>query len=393
MKKAWRRRTKAGLPGLAGRHPHRQRSVAIGLTAFLLPLTIAVASLVLEDLLPKGDNPSTTRARLLVLLGGLIALVGAAVWLNYLGTRRGTLFYVRLIDSHMHDWHSSAHELAVRDMLASRVIAEPITMMPGNGDVIDVQEHLATARRDLQQAFNSDDRRTGYHVAPNMLWPVAFGLGYDLTAPAGLTLVDFGFPVGEASVGAFEWALDNLRREIPAGFRSLEKADKAGTDESGPMLVAATMTNDPDLARFDYLVGKSIRVGIFKNGNPVAVSVGTDAGAGVVHPARATEDWVAAIREALHSTAGRVVLLVAKVPKTVALAGGNLLANPGSTGPRSDDPGCGYQNCANESCRQPWRFLVPMHYDIPQKKWFPVRVHPDQPDLGAQIERLSKGRT
>lgn len=148
---------------------------------------VALATLVIEDLFtpePFSYGP-VTWLLLPVLLGW---------WLLYLRARlehrRGTFYYVRLLHHAMTD----RHELAVVDRGAAhdevRVLSRWISPHTAHGDIDDLADDLTDLTRELERCFNNDTARTGYHLAPNLLWPSALALGYNVPLPPDAELLE-----------------------------------------------------------------------------------------------------------------------------------------------------------------------------------------------------------
>lgn len=110
----------------------------------------------------------------------------------------------------------------------------------------------------------------------------------------------------------------------------------------------------------------------------------------IVRPQIAAEVCLSAIRGALHEYPQARIMLVLRVPKTVGLALGNLLA---VNGKGRGNPGCGHPGCRNVSCASPWGSLLPLNWVGGGRPYQVLRVHRSQPsasemdaDFGAEVK-------
>jgi hypothetical protein len=161
--------------------------VGVGVAA-----TAAVASLILEDAFPVGNGTrELSWQRALALVAATALLFGAIWWRGRVHRRTGTLFYVRVLDDTMGDWHRLALRSAGRRRLSLRSVTRwvdlPARTQKGTIEVADVCELVATT---LQTLVYTDRDDTGYTLAPNLLWPVALAVGAELPIVERLDLLE-----------------------------------------------------------------------------------------------------------------------------------------------------------------------------------------------------------
>lgn len=349
-------------------------------TALVLSGVVATAgaSLLLEDLLPLAKGQQFSPARFVwTAVAGVVL-----VWLLIHRQRRtrttGTLYYLRYLQEWMSDWHLADLDLVKGGYLDRRVIGQWSTAAPAAG-VLDLTRDTEAISSELQRSTNDDRSDTGFNIAPNLLLPVAIGVGFDLYAWDTVTLEEWlGPPV-------LTWQLTDApgpgSHDIPVCLmRDREQSALA-------VLVTADLTpqgaTTPPRGRFR----RHYRVGVFAGpelatSRPVVVT--TDPARGLatdstafVHPVRATKCVVGAIRRALHENPSCLVVFAARLPKTVALAVGWGLANWTAR----DHPGCGVKGCRQSGCLHPWKRLVVAmpNQEATGDNYLFTRVHAGQP--------------
>lgn len=340
-------------------------------------LAISTATFMLEQLVLSGRSALMDYWHVAVWLGGSVIAWGGLLWFrSRLSASAGTLYYVRMLDPSMTDWHEAAERHAQKEYLQLFEVSRD-TLMDEVDGVIDVRGQRRRAFEYLEELFNADDQSTGFSVAPNMLWPVALGLGYRAALRPGSTLVDFG----EGDDTLVEWAPD-----APAmGGRHV----KSWKEPSAPGIgaaVLATLTTQPRASWPQWRTGSRVRVaGFAPDGEVQGVTIGK--AGDHVRPGEAASAWVQAIREALHEAEGPV-LLAAQVPKTVAFAAGYYLGRMPSTGSRASLPGCGDEDCRRPGCQNPWKLIVPLYWDPVARRYVPVWVVDGQSDPRTLLAEL-----
>jgi hypothetical protein len=352
--------------------------VAIGIVSVA---AIAIASFLLEQLVLEGWPGVGVYVHV---VGWLVGVGGAWIALLWIRSRlsatAGTLYYVRMLDPSMTDWHEAAERHAQREYLQLFEVSRD-TLMEERDGVIDVRSQRRRAFEYLEELFNADDQRTGFTVAPNMLWPVAFGLGYRAALRPGAKLLDFGVD----STSKFTWEPD---AGAGPGLPVTTRTEAAGAVEGAAVLV--TLTTQAQASWPQWLVGQKVRVGRFADDGTVqGLTVGSEAQD--VDPKQAAETWVGAIREALHDRDGPV-LLAAQAPKTVAFAAGYLLGQMPRGEERTSLPGCGLKGCQRPGCHNPWRYLVPLYWDRQQRRYVPVWAVDGQTDPRTLLAELGAER-
>lgn len=340
-------------------------------------LAISSATFLLEQFVVDGSAAFQEYRHVTAWLAGSVVVWGGVLWYrSRLSATAGTLYYVRMLDPSMTDWHEAAEQHAQKEYLQLFEVSRD-TLMEERGGVIDVRNQRRRAFEYLEELFNADDQSTGFSLAPNMLWPVALGLGYRAALRTGSTLIDFG----DADDTSFEWAPD---QQGEGGLAVERRIEASG---SGPgTAVLATLTPYVRASWPQWRTSSQVRVGWFAaDGTVRGVTVGN--GQEQVRPAYAAQQWVSAMRQALHDTDGPV-LLVAQVPKTVAFAAGYYLGRMPVGEARTSLPGCGDADCQRPACRNPWRSLIPLHWDTSAGHYVPVWVVDGQADPRMLLDGL-----
>jgi hypothetical protein len=318
----------------------------------------AAGSLLIEDALPIEGSRDLSWERVAALVAALGLLFGAVRWRGRVHRRTGTLFYVRVIDDAMEDWHRLALQAAARRRLSLQSVTRWIdlparTSQPGPIDVVGVCEQVAAA---MQALVDTDRDDTGYTLAPNMLWPVALAVGAELPIVERLDLLE----LDTASRGhETRFALPSLPAGRP-GRLTVEHEDYEGapTGRVGLLLAfgKAAVHMDPRRVFADmgisehYLIRPawvgadlaSLRPGAFDQDQLAALAAGLPV----------------AVAEIKDCAGSRECVVAAAMPKTLAVALG--------------------WGLAQATCR----FFTGthlLHYDGPTGRYMPMRVHPSQP--------------
>lgn len=366
-------------------------------------VSIALAGLTLEDLLPVAGRPQFFLWRIVLLLVFLVLLM-VMVWVRgKLRLGHGTLYFIRYLEEWMPDWHLDSEQAQGKASLDVRVVSRTLDQVPVDG-VLDVADDVTGIGRDLQMTMNDDDASTGFQIAPNVLWAASISLGYDLYGEwPSLKLVELG-------IDPFTMALRGPKPTDNSGL-SVRTIQTEGSAHKGAktVLVSADLT----ARRPDGTCGVSpprqwewdvwYRLAVFETEDaaatarkeepdavrPVLVRDRTDperADHVAVRPEVAVSRCVEALRDALHQNHGSTVLFAATLPKAVALAIGWRLRN-GYEYPEEEEPA--FVGCRDEACQHPWRYLVPLHYDQGNHSFVLARVHRSQPEPAELVGRLT----
>ncbi|MBF6260146.1 hypothetical protein IU468_28180 [Nocardia farcinica] len=161
--------------------PNRRRLATANFAVVAVATLLAgTAALLVEDSLPKpGDGfvfvPERwiTALLLLVLLGVTVRLRG------HTHRSGGTLYYVHALAEGMSDRRRDALGEAADHHMAWRTITRWVDLTDNtNADgVIDIHRVATDIGATLENLINNDNPDTGYTVAPNMLWPIALAVG------------------------------------------------------------------------------------------------------------------------------------------------------------------------------------------------------------------------
>lgn len=446
----------------------RFRDIAI---VVLGVLATAAVALLVEDLFPLPSRPGAAmgepvingaRATVgVVFLGGLVGLL----WARQRRSRRsGTLYYVRYLMGFMGDWRIKEVKDYERAHLDLRVVARWCTS-PVDQGVIDMSDDIRSMADDLQRTMNDDQVETGFNIAPNLLIPAGVALGYEMYRWEGMIFEEL-YPGNPPTSISWRLSESNISSDldVPTVIREVHP-------ESGPnVLVTLSLTGQVDLAKTGWSFGHQYHLGVWDSGQvgrrrPVAVQTSSlrqrDLAAlsgtpvkkclpmpswldkflswwlfdraprrasvraaelaralkhnGYVHPWVAVVESVKVIRHALHMHPDAFVVVVARVPKTVAMGIGWYLTNVASEG----DVGCGHKckrasctaryaeeliayeaslwtskpsrkprecrcGCSQASCINPWRRLVFALLDqggADTRSLLLARSHPSQPSV------------
>lgn len=375
-----------------------------GLLDVLLTVTSVVAigftGLIIEDAfqLINGDNSRPGPVADVPRIIGCLTSIGLLLFLVWRRSRlaqaKGTLYYVRFLLEWMTDWHIHDEGRQRRGHLDERVISRHVPA--AHGGVVDTAADITAIAAALQATMNDDDIRTGFTLAPNLLWPAAMGLGYQLHAWPGTTLVELS-PTGPLEWSAGATPPRNSSFAVPE--RRIESAP--APEQAGIVWLTANLTSDgqsiapppglcPDV-RMRVAVWASD--GALEDASEkvvVSTKVRPTADGRTVHPAEAREAVITAIRAALCRHPEATVYAVLRVPKTVALAIGQGLSGAGEQ-PHGD--GC--TGCVAFACRYPWRRLVLLLHDQDRPRsegtqYLAMRVSAGQPsaqDIARQAQR------
>lgn len=354
------------------------------------------------------------------LLWGLVLLILGMVLLRIrsrIAYERGTLFYLRLLAEYMTDRHNVAREARQRGHAEHKIIARWINPHAKQGTVVDLTPEVEAITAETERCLNEDTSQTGTQLAPNLLWPAAMAIGYDVAELAGDTVefVELGdrpldwkmvqVNLGESYADGLRivWAgkrrapeqvkLVTLLAELTglgAAHQHPWQSDVVGRlavlSDANPQAVfdvSNRNTSGCDVVLLTRLPSKQVEVRTNRTGGSVEERTGRDGEpveVAMIRPQVAARKLWRMIRDTLHSYPNAHVLLNLRVPKTVALATGALLARDGKS---RESPGCG-EECALLSCRHPWERLIPVNYvEGAQPPYEVHRVHRSQPSVSA----------
>lgn len=374
------------------------------LTSVRWPLIVSIVSLAaivfaaVLGLLIESWVPDTPWWRAAAVAISLALVIGLYFWRDHLARTGGTLYYVRLLFPSMSDWREQAAADKRRRMQDVRIIQRWIVAEPADGG-LDIADGVADIGAVLEAEMNSDSDSTGFHLAPNMLFPAALALGYDMQVRPGFRFDELDSREDEQR----SWLFAPTREEIARGGLSRTGFDlpgsiRVGEDAGdGPVLMTVSLTQRPDLSPVNWRIGSHVAVGVFRDGVALPVELGDrprpkDA-TRRVHPMDAMLVVRKAIRDAIHDHPGRQVLLNARMSKVTALGVGWLLGNDAEPPGPQGHPGCGHTECRQPGCLRPWSVLVPVLWDQERRgqSYLAVRAHPAQPPVDEILRRLGLG--
>ncbi|MFC7343251.1 hypothetical protein [Saccharopolyspora griseoalba] len=330
----------------------------------------ALLALIVEDLLPMSP-PSANGVvwqRRWWLIGVLVALVAGVVGRTVHKSARGTLFYVQFLEEGMKNWHTRPLGVAKERHLAVKWVLRWVSLArrTDNG-VIDLVEPCAELAHTVQSEVNADTDDSGFTLATNTLWPVSLALGWSLSKPDRLTLLDFadkakGGKDPEYPLMLSKAKVSHLRHEC------LEMKPPTG-DRVGVWVALTQMAAHCDERNFrKFGVGCLHRITFhgYMPGDPD------------YEPTFGKEEleqfgWdVAQYLHDIKKQAGsRELVVIAMMPKTTALVTGWHLS------------------------RMPLAFFQGthlMHYDMVSKHYIPMRVFESQPTVAPSTGEAGSAR-
>ena len=159
------------------------------LIAITVTLTTAFGGLVAEDLVARDasctistvsdlwSDTCTSPSRLGWFIGTLLVLVVAMALRAWLMAHNGTLYYLRLLPAESADRMRAAVDVANARSLGFR----SATGWFGTANaVVDLRREVDHISDELERAMNDDDDATGFVLAPNLAFPAALAVGYDV---------------------------------------------------------------------------------------------------------------------------------------------------------------------------------------------------------------------
>lgn len=380
---------------------HR-RQIASRLLSLFVIVAVALAGLIVEDWIPSKGHGRLVAFLIAIAAASLLVLV--VTWLDKAG---GTLYYVRLLFPSMSDWREQAAAEKRREMQDVRIIQRWIVAEPSDGG-FDVADEVASIGAVLEAEMNRDSDSTGFHVAPNMLFPMAMALGYDMQVRDGFQFDELDSEEDKQRSWPFNptsKAKAELAKNKPEFDHPMIRTVRSGG--AGPVLVTVKLTPGPDLKPVNWATGAHVAVeALNRDGEAAPVKLGTGNKRHQtlqVDPIEAMHVVREAIRYAIHEHPGRPVLLNARMSKATALGVGWLLGNDaerreiidGQSGKRRTQfhPGCGVEGCSRAGCLRPWSVLVPLLLDQESggESYLAVRAHPAQPPIDEILRCLRAG--
>ena len=336
----------------------------------------------------------------------VISLVSLAVLLYFWQVTRlmdrdlGTLYYVRLLEEWMPDWHKQLVTRIGQRYADERIVTANIWERPDRG-VIDIAHRVDDVRQRLVAAFVDDSTDTGFDLAPNLVMPAAVALGYDLHLTSTTRMLEFDpgrKPVvwnptrcdshGEDFVEVTVLRRgDNGPQESRAHVRTvLVRAyltpvavpiEPRGWSPNVTVDVGAFADHEGTIAPRPVVIDQDGRAPLptvpAKHGDEPPTS------ACRVHPYRAAEVLSDAVRRALIDFPSATIYLTGRIPKTVAVVVGYRLSGAPHPHRHGGPP---------MPVRHPWSRLVVLspdqeHEDFHGENEHPhllsYRVHPAQP--------------
>lgn len=422
---------------LAWRRKALSRSSVNVTISVMVVLAVACVGLVVEDLIPKpGEGIDINFWRPVAALVLMVALSLLVRYRSRLAQIQGTLYYVRLLEGWMGDWHLEREREHAEHFFDERVVARQVSARPVGG-VIDIANDVSEMTAALEQTINDDSVETGFTVAPNMLWPPALAAGYRFYVPRGLELLELDrgrsmrwlFGPSEARVGRRRHSTywDRLTRRLPGPPLTAHydepciRIDKGRDGPVRSVLVTVDLTGKPaGGAGRGGTVGSSerppvapeqctpprgltpdarVRVAVFETNAGALDEQNRDVivrtaprtedaecgqGPAIVHPKTAARRLAEGIHTAVREFQEATVYVVVRAPKSVVFAAGHLLSGPGGL------HGGNHHPPVHE--RRPWQRLVLLQRDQDQPRerqdlYHAMRVHPAQPPAEEMAER------
>ncbi len=384
----------------------------------LVTLLTALLALVVEDAIPADAGARWTTARLWGTSIVGVALV-IALYIRQRRVRfRGTLYYVRYLAEWMDDEHLSKYESARGGHGDARVVAAWMTASPLRSPepaVLDIAADVTSLSRELASTMNNDNAGTAFNIAPNLLWPAALAVGYDIYSWPESKLEEAGNP--QAGTGAISWSPNAAPPAYAPQPYIAAREERATHADADAVLVTARFTPGRDIRKAHYqhryhfdltaqagrssTLAEAFRAPWPDSATPVKVATHVPRGLAkdalgkvVLHPSCVVTSLVTTIYHCLHTYPQSPILLYLRVPKTVAFALGMQLNNP-PDGVRLCGTRPGTQRPADHSCIHPWRRIIPLLFDQEspgEPEPLVVRVHPGQPCLGILRLRAWEGR-
>lgn len=173
--------------------------VVESLIAVAIALTTAFGGLVADDIISADasctisgvpdlwSHHCSSLPRLLWFLGSAALLISAMAVRHWMINHNGTLYYLRLLPASTPDRLRSAIDMAQARSLDFRSATGWFGV---TGDVLDLRADVRRVSDELERAMNDDDESTGYLYAPNLSFPAALAVGYDILLRQRTTLAE-----------------------------------------------------------------------------------------------------------------------------------------------------------------------------------------------------------
>lgn len=297
-----------------------------------------------------------------MVLAGLPLTIAARRWRGKAQDRitgRGTLYYVRLLDPGMQDRRLELFEGIRKNYGDVRAVTRWITSRPTQGTslpAIDVTHDVNELSRDLQLTMNEDSNDTSFTLAPNMLWPMALGVGFATYLFHNTKLGEIPMSDEEKSFPDFDVVQCADWEGEPGSVSGCPQEILVVLDITGVTTLPAAW--EDKAVRVDLGTGEGLRLVKGGPGNDPSQD-----------PNRVASLCAKTILTTLAEHPAARVVLVARLPKSVALLLGWRL------GQKLDAP----------KPFNPWERLVTVQLQPPSSKPVVTRVHPSQPPLEEMI--------
>ena len=347
-------------------------------------VTTAILGFWIPEVWPGAESQSRRHfdvGHSLALVLSLAALVAVVLWRWRLRVAHGTLYYVRFLSGWMSDWHLASERDRRRHFLDERVVSRQILGSPCDG-VWDLASEVDQLARDLQMTMNDDDVSTGFLLAPNLLWPAAVALGYQLHPWPELQLTEFENP-DRAMTFELHGSDEFAGFDVPT---TLTKGNPGSTvlltvEMTGQGAVTLPPGFQPSIhIRLCMPSGE----GMHAAGRRVIVATSAKrsnatAGSALAHPTVVAVKTAEAIAKALDDYPDATVYSIMRIPKSVAVAIGHRMSGLSADVPPGTRP-----PTPSRATRHAWQRLVLLVQDQDavgdkQDCYFVARVHRSQP--------------
>lgn len=312
---------------------------------------------------------------------------------------RGTLYYVRFLDSAMADIHESTLEQIRGGYLDLRTVTRSCPPYDDRTDaddarpaMLDVSSAVAECSHSLELATSSDALDTQFTYAPNVLFPMGVSIGYQTYFMGNTTFVELPSPPNQKKAEPGRWRLrgeSEMKEEklswpvesIPWSRLEREDADGpvGGADTDGPVALLWNMTPKCQLPPLP----KGWRIPEERH---YVLGDGR-----IDYRIQATEspendEWVNTMAAACARSLWKLdqkhprspIVLCARLPKTLQLAIGWRMAQRLD---KTDD-------VQSKLC-SPWERLITLQYTTAGPWVYTItRVHPAQPTLTQMMTML-----
>lgn len=342
-------------------------------------LATGFAALVIEDVFPNDDNlppvdlSHSTIPRVLLLLVTLL-IFGWVFWSGSWRQRQGTMIYAFFLSRGHVDRHSEPVVTSRQERPVFRSLFRRSPMPAGLSS--DVAEPVEEFSDRLAEMIHADDPQTRITIAPNMLLPVGLAAGWRLAPPSDTTFKEIDTGV--------EFDIKSLRKawSLSQGRTTSSVGDFPAAGDPRP--VTGPIWLDIYLSHKPYT-----RQTFIGDGFPAPQDrriIGVPAGSDQTRFATAKcgfdpgdldpNELAVIIARAIQQEVAkkRVVILTGRMPKSVAVAVGWLLAE--------------FAPMENNQAVPVWPYLVPLWWSDVDSAYRYLRVEYRQPaatDIGIEI--------